>query len=693
MEGDLRDAAVAAAVAGLCVFPLKPRSKEPRLKGGFKSASCDPRYVAGLWSRWADSNIGIDLPARTIVVDVDTEEGQQRVRELELPPAAAVVRTLRGHQGYYRLPEGRELRQGVLDGVGDLKVAGAGYTVLPPSVHPAGPVYAFARGDVAGIVEATLLSGEHVDALERLRGASANGRAPRVNETIRAGGRREALLSLAGTMRRRGLDSDEFLPTLLAVNAARCDPPLGEDEVRELALDMGSRYEPDPQASISGEPAASRHGVDPPTRPDKTAEREFDDERLALVIATFRRYLHLPDPTPLLVVLAAVIANRMTEGDPVWVVVVAGSSRGKTELLIALDGLEGVRIVGKLTVPALLSGTPRKKQAANASGGVLKEIGKRGILVFKDLGVILSMQRDSRAEFLQALRDVFDGRLTRDVGSDGGIRLEWEGHAGMIGAATSALDRAHSVLAQLGERWVTVRLPEGGEDEMVRHALRTTDTASMRRELRRVVSEFLETTSVNAIRELSADEENLFVALASLVCLARSPVERDPYNREILLVHEPEGPARIARQLHKLFVALEAMSLGADQSQRTIIRVGLDSIPSPRREALLHLLDHGETSTAQLATTLNLPTRSTERALEELTAHTLAHRRKSSESDNSRNLWRATKAAHDRWQAINANRSKRLHNAESGSPEMSDPPLPNSPLSVRGDKTGELESP
>ncbi len=164
------------------MFPLKARGKKPRVKGGggFKSASSDPAFVAGLWSRWTDANVGLDLPPRTVVVDIDAEDGAERVRELGLPSAATVVRTARGHQGYYRVPDGRELQQGPLPGVGDLKSSGSGYTLLPPSVHPDGAVYAFVRGDLSGIVSPTLLSDEHVDALERLRGRRPTGRRRRL---------------------------------------------------------------------------------------------------------------------------------------------------------------------------------------------------------------------------------------------------------------------------------------------------------------------------------------------------------------------------------------------------------------------------------------------------------------------------------------------------------------------------------
>jgi hypothetical protein len=49
----------------------------------------------------------------------------------------------------------------------------------------------------------------------------------------------------------------------------------------------------------------------------------------------------------------------MEEGDPVWTVNVGGSSRGKTEVVAALDGFPGVRVVGALTVADGMADTRR----------------------------------------------------------------------------------------------------------------------------------------------------------------------------------------------------------------------------------------------------------------------------------------------------------------------------------------------
>jgi DNA-binding transcriptional ArsR family regulator len=90
-----------------------------------------------------------------------------------------------------------------------------------------------------------------------------------------------------------------------------------------------------------------------------------------------------------------------------------------------------------------------------------------------------------------------------------------------------------------------------------------------------------------------------------------------------------------------------------------ISRVGLDSIPSPRREALVVLLVEGEKTTGDVTRTLELPVRTTERALEELTAHGLVRRRRSGDADNAPSLWTPTEIALKRWRSCAPEMSER----------------------------------
>ena len=157
---------------------------------------------------------------------------------------------------------------------------------------------------------------------------------------------------------------------------------------------------------------------------------------LAKLVQLFQERLYLPDPSALLVTLGTVVANRLP-GDPVWVLLVGPPGTGKTELVQSLGGPKDVHPVSNITEAGLLSGTGQTERADDATGGLLRKVGKFGIIAVKDFGSILSMRRDARASVLAALREIYDGSWTRVLGTDGGRTLRWTGKVGLIGERSS----------------------------------------------------------------------------------------------------------------------------------------------------------------------------------------------------------------------------------------------------------------
>src|SRR5262249_60926034 len=62
-------------------------------------------------------------------------------------------------------------------------------------------------------------------------------------ELILEGARSTTLASLAGTMRRRGFSVEAIAAALLVENRVRCQPPLEETHVQQIAESIG-RYPP-----------------------------------------------------------------------------------------------------------------------------------------------------------------------------------------------------------------------------------------------------------------------------------------------------------------------------------------------------------------------------------------------------------------------------------------------------------------
>lgn len=266
------------------------------------------------------------------------------------------------------------------------------------------------------------------------------------------------------------------------------------------------------------------------------------------VVATFARWLHIPDPSPLYAVLGTVAANRL-EGDAVWLLLVGPPGGGKSEFLTALSSLPDGHAAATLTEASLLSGTPKREHDKAAKGGLLRTIGDFGIIVAKDFGSVLSMNRDSRAALLAALREVYDGAWTRHVGTDGGRTLSWSGKVGLVGGCTPTIDRHHAVMGAMGERFLLLRLPEVDADQQASEALAHAGREpAMRRELAEVVVGLLGSSLGREPRPRTEDETRRLIALATLIVRARSAVERDGYSREIELVPGSEAPTRFVHR-------------------------------------------------------------------------------------------------------------------------------------------------
>jgi hypothetical protein len=194
---------------------------------------------------------------------------------------------------------------------------------------------------------------------------------------------------------------------------------------------------------------------------------------IADVDATFRRWLGLGyDLDALHVVLATAAAERLT-GDPLWTLLISGSGNAKTETVQSLVGAGAIVVSTIASEGALLSGTAKREKSADATGGLLHQIGSRGLLVVKDVTSILSMNRDARAAVLAAIREIHDGHWARNVGTDGGRTLTWRGRIGIVGACTTAWDRAHDVVASMGDRFVVVPTGDREHGRRRTHAGRT----------------------------------------------------------------------------------------------------------------------------------------------------------------------------------------------------------------------------
>lgn len=340
---------------------------------------------------------------------------------------------------------------------------------------------------------------------------------------------------------------------------------------------------------------------------------------LTEVHAVFLRWLGDDYDLDVLDAVLCVAACEQLEGDPVWLLVVSGSGAAKTETVSPLAGAGAFVTSTIASEGALLSGTSKRERAKNATGGLLRKIGDRGLLVIKDVTSLLSMDRNARGAVLAALREVYDGKWERNLGSDGGQSLTWTGRIVVVGAVTTAWDRAHSVIAAMGDRFVLVRLDSTqGRTKSGRQAIANTGSEeTMRAELSDAVAGLLSTVDATVDLALTEAEAERLLALADIVTLSRTGVEHD-YRGDVIDAHAPEMPTRFAKQLTQIMRGAFALGLDRDRALQIATRCATDSMPPLRLAVLLDVAAHPDSTTHAVRKRMGKPRATVDRTLQAL---------------------------------------------------------------------------
>ncbi len=351
-----------------------------------------------------------------------------------------------------------------------------------------------------------------------------------------------------------------------------------------------------------------------------SAPTDISGEPLVGVHAVYRRWFGKRyDFGALDCVLAAAAAERLG-GDPPWLLVVGGSGHAKTETILPVASADSAWVISTISgEAALLSGTSKKDRAKDATGGLLPKIGKRGILVIKDTTSILSMNRDTRALVLAALREIYDGSWSRNVGTDGGQTLIWKGRLVVIGAVTTAWDSAHQVIATMGDRFVLVRLnSEEHRQDAGRQAMRNVNSeANMREQLATAVRKVLGAMNPAAQVKVTDAEIDTLLGLADLVTCGRTAVERD-FQGEPVFAHGLEMPTRFAKQLVQIVRGGIALGMSRKDALDVAKRCAADTMPPLRLAVLGDVAKYPETPTSDVVKRLQLPRQTVDRVLREL---------------------------------------------------------------------------
>jgi Bifunctional DNA primase/polymerase, N-terminal/Primase C terminal 1 (PriCT-1) len=274
-SSELLSAALKYAERGWAVIPLHTPTngtcsckeptcsspgKHPRTRKGLKDASTDQRQIQRWWTIWPDANIGIvtGLSSSLLVVDLDDKQwkkGSKNFADLADVnggvPDTMRIKTGTGYHLYFAHP-GESIKNSaglVSEGV-DIR-AEQGYVVAPPSLHANGTKYEVeVKGPLAEVPEWLLsVMTQHETTAEE---PTQNKHNPYTDApVVFEGQRNETLFKLASALRgQHAMQQEQILAILLEYNAAKCTPPLSEDEVLRICASV-CKFEPELKAKKS----------------------------------------------------------------------------------------------------------------------------------------------------------------------------------------------------------------------------------------------------------------------------------------------------------------------------------------------------------------------------------------------------------------------------------------------------------
>jgi hypothetical protein len=276
-KAEMIQEAVTLAKLGFAVFPChsiragkctcgksdcKSPGKHPRTANGFYAAVSDPAAVEKLFDQFSESNIGIATgPASGVwVLDIESEGVHSWAGMLSghEQPNTPIVSTGGGGIHIYFRYNGREIRNKEKTGGKAIDVRGiGGYVIAPPSKHISGkPYWWTARAGELSFAEAPAwildlvtetakpVSSPLVVQVQSVPDDLAT--APGAGEGQRHG----TALKLIGSAIGRGVDQLEIMRQATAW-AARCIPPMADDEVLKIVADLSKRQAAQPPVVVA----------------------------------------------------------------------------------------------------------------------------------------------------------------------------------------------------------------------------------------------------------------------------------------------------------------------------------------------------------------------------------------------------------------------------------------------------------
>jgi hypothetical protein len=318
------------------------------------------------------------------------------------------------------------------------------------------------------------------------------------------------------------------------------------------------------------------------------------------LMVVYDRALLLEDSNVVKLLAASVVANQV-KGNPVWLMLVASSSGGKTALLSTLMGLEmlegvqhtfGISDLTENTFASAFKSTDKK------SASLLENMPFGGLMIFKDFTSMLTKRKESRDVVMSQLREIYDGRYDRRTGNN--KDTHWEGQVGALAGVTEAVHEYLPDLAALGDRFIMYapKMPDRKKLLQFTMDMRASNInqAELLEDARQAMAQYIH-QALPHIHEvplkMNEQDKQYIMEVCDFVTKARSGVIEDFRTNAVRFVPSAEMPTRMIDQLLSIGKALcalrhaEGKPTELDKNDMNVLfKIAFDSIPLKRMWAL-----------------------------------------------------------------------------------------------------------
>ena len=305
------------------------------------------------------------------------------------------------------------------------------------------------------------------------------------------------------------------------------------------------------------------------------------------ILKKVKQFLVLENNAEHIIDLYLATALSIETERPVWLMVIAPPSSGKTELIRLVDKVDNYHALFNITARTLFSSHPM------ANGGyMIREVGEKGLIVFPDFTTILSQNSKVRNEIFNQLRIIFDGRAGQGSGIDIGSIRQWNGKVAILANVTETIEKIKETQNDRGERFLYYRFNPGEIDySRLELLVKSEESKEM---IGNIVKEYLDECKDHLSKiSISTENENKLYVIAKFISIGRATVERDGYGRNVSDIHQPEQPFRVFGLLKNLFKCLSVINDDEKRSFTIIQRIAKCSIPKHRLFAIAITYNQG----------------------------------------------------------------------------------------------------